>query len=112
MIQDNLKTTTIGMKDYLGFLGEWNKTWHAITADLADYSKRSAEDGTAAFEKLISADSMAQALEIQFIYTRRAQDDYLRQISKICAMYRSFARDLFNPMESAFQKFDNVAAQA
>jgi hypothetical protein len=103
MDQENLTATTIGMKDYLDFLGEWNTNWHAITAELADYSKRSVEDGTVTFEKLVSADSVAQALEIQIIYTKRAQDDYLRQISKIGAMYRSFARDLFNPVETSLR---------
>jgi len=103
MDQDNLKVTTVGMKDFLGLLDEWNKNWHAITAELADYSKRAVEDGTATFEKLVSADSIAQALEIQIIFTRRAQDDYLRQISKIGAMYRSFAKDLFNPVETSLR---------
>ena len=45
--------------------GEWNKGWQAIAAEMTDYTKRSFEEGTATFEKLLSAKSVEQAIEIQ-----------------------------------------------
>ena len=45
--------------------GEVNKGLQAIAAKFADYSKKSFEDGTRAFEQLIGAKSVEQAIEIQ-----------------------------------------------
>ena len=45
--------------------GEWNKGWQAIAAEMTDYTKRSFEESTATFEKLLSAKSVEQAIEIQ-----------------------------------------------
>ena len=33
--------------------GEWNKGWQAIAAEMTDYTKRSFEESTATFEKLL-----------------------------------------------------------
>ena len=52
--------------------GEWSKGWQAIAVEMTDYTKRSFEEGTATFEKLLSAKSMEQAMEIQSGYARRA----------------------------------------
>ena len=45
--------------------GEMNKGFHAIAAEVTDYSKKAFEDGTRAFEPLIGAKSVEQAVEIQ-----------------------------------------------
>lgn len=75
--------------------GAWNEGWQAIADQMADYTKRSFEDGTATFEKLISAKSIDQAIQIQTSYTRRAYDNYLAQMSKMGGLYASFAQDAY-----------------
>ena len=45
--------------------GEMNKGFQAIAAEVTDYSKKAFEDGTRAFEQLIGAKSVEQAVEIQ-----------------------------------------------
>ena len=83
--------------------GEWNKGWQAIAAEMSDYTKRSFEEGTATFEKLLSAKSVEQAMEIQSGYARRAYDGYLHQMSKIGGLYAEWAKEAYKPVEKALQ---------
>ena len=70
---------------------------------MSDYAKRSFEEGTAAFEKLLSAKSMDQAVEIQTSYAKRSYDEYMAQMSKVGALYADFAKDAFKPFEKMLQ---------
>ena len=101
--QDFQKVSKVEMNDYLEAMGEWNKNWQAIATEMTDYTKRSFEDGTATFQKLVSARDMQQVMEIQTSYAKRAYEDYMRQMSKIGAMYQSIAKDAFKPVERAFR---------
>ena len=83
--------------------GDWNKSWQAIAAEMSDYSKRSFEDSTATFEKLLGAKSLEQAFEIQSSFAKRAYDDYMQQLTKIGSMYTSLAKDAYKPVERAIQ---------
>ena len=83
-------------------VGEWNKGWQTIASEMTDYSKRSFEEGTATFEKLLSAKTIEQAFEIQSSYAKRAYDDYMQQMSKIGSLYSDFAKEAYKPVEKAF----------
>jgi len=52
--------------------GEVNKGFQAIAAEITDYSKKAFEDSTRAFEQLIGAKSIEQAIEIQSQYAKKA----------------------------------------
>ncbi len=80
------------------FMGDWNKGLQAIAAEMTDYSKRAFEDSTAVFEKLASAKSLEQAIEIQTSYAKRAYDDYMAQMTKIGTMYSNLAKDTYKPI--------------
>ena len=73
--------------------GEWSKGWQAIAVEMTDYSKRSFEEGTATVEKLLSAKSFEQAVEIQTGYAKRAYDDYMHQVSKLGGLYAELAKE-------------------
>ncbi len=83
--------------------GEWNKGWQAIAAEMTDYTKRSFEEGTATIEKLLSAKSLEQAIEIQTGYAKRAYDEYMHQVSKIGGLYAELAKEAYKPVERALQ---------
>lgn len=83
--------------------GEWNKGWQAISAEMTDYTKRSFEEGTQTLEKLMSAKSLEQAMEIQTSFVKRSYDEYMHQWSKIGGMYAEFAKEAYKPMEKAMQ---------
>ena len=80
-------------------LGELNKGFQAIAARVADYSKRSFEDGTRAWEQLIGVKSVEQAWEIQSQYAKKAFDAYVAHASKLSEMYVDLARNAYRPVE-------------
>jgi hypothetical protein len=84
-------------------IGGWSKGWQAIAAEMTDYTKRSFEEGTATVEKLLSAKSFEQAVEIQTGYAKRAYDDYMHQVSKIGGLYAELAKEAYKPVERAMQ---------
>jgi hypothetical protein len=102
-LQDIQKISQTNVDTVMKIFGDWNKGWQAIAAEMTDYSKRTFEDGTATFEKLVSAKSVEQAVEIQTSFAKRAYDDYMHQLTKIGGMYSSLAKDAYKPVEKAFQ---------
>jgi hypothetical protein len=100
---DMQKLSQTNVDTAMKLFGEWNKGWQAIAAEMSDYTKRSFEEGTAAFEKLIGAKSVEQAVEIQTNYAKRAYDEYMHQMSKIGGMYASLAKEAYKPVERALQ---------
>ena len=84
-------------------MGEWNKNWQTLATEMTDYSKRSFEDGVATFQKLATAKSVPEAMEIQTTYAKSAYENYMRQMTKIGAMYQNLAKDAFKPFERAVQ---------
>jgi hypothetical protein len=101
--QDFQKIGQTNMDGAMRLMGEWNKNWQAIAAEMTDYSKRAFEDGTSTFEKLLAAKSLEQAMEIQTSYAKRAYEDYMHQMTKIGTMYSSFAKEAMKPIERTFQ---------
>ena len=86
-IEDFQKFGQLNVDAAVKMFGEWSKGWQTIAAEMTDYTKRSFEEGTATFEKLLSAKSVEQAMEIQSGYARRAYDGYLHQMSKLGGLY-------------------------
>jgi len=84
--------------------GEVSKGFQAISAQFTDYSKKAFEDGTRAFEQLIAAKSVEQAIEIQSQYAKKACETYIAEMSKLGEMYVAIARDAYKPVEQAFSK--------
>jgi len=92
--QANIETT-------MRLFGEMNKNWQQIAAEVTDYTKRSFEESTATFEKILSAKSVEQALDIQTSYAKRACEEYMAQMSKLGGMYADLAKEAYKPVERA-----------
>lgn len=84
--------------------GEMNKGFQAIAAEVTDYSKKAFEDSTRAFEQLMGAKSIEQAIEIQSTYAKKAYDAYVAEMSKLGEMYAGLAKDAYKPVEAALGK--------
>ena len=84
--------------------GEANKGLQAITAEVADYSKKALEDATRAFQQPLTAKSAEQAFEIQSQYAKKAYDAYIAESSKLGEMWVGLARDAYKPVERAVAK--------
>jgi phasin family protein len=99
--EDFQKLSQTNLDSAAKLFGEWNKGWQAIAAEMSDYTKRSFEESTATFEKLLSAKTLEQALEIQTGFAKRAYDGYMHQMSKLGGMYAELAKEAYKPVEKA-----------
>ena len=83
---------------------EMSKGFEAIRTTMMNYTKKSFEDGTRAFEQLAGAKSIEQAWAIQSQYAQKAFEAYVAQASKIGEMYVELARSAYQPVEQAVAK--------
>ncbi|MFG1403946.1 phasin family protein [Xanthobacter sp. V0B-10] len=81
-----------------------SKSAQAIAVEVADYTKTSFEQGTAALEKLLGAKSLDQAIEIQQSYLKSAYEGAVAQATKLGELYTELAKETYKPFESAFGK--------
>lgn len=100
---DLQKLSQSNMDVTMKMMGDWNKGWQAMAAEMSDYTKRSFEDGTATFEKLLTAKSMEQAMEIQTSYAKRSYEEWMQQMNKLGGMFQNFAKEAYKPAEKFMQ---------
>lgn len=98
--EDFQKLGQSNMDATMKLFGEWSKGWQAIVSEMSDYTKRSFEDGTSTFEKLLSAKSLEQAVDIQSKYVKRSYDEYMHQLARVGSMYAELTKEAYRPMES------------
>jgi len=88
--------------------GAWSKSMQAIAIEVADYSKRSFEQGTAAAEKLIGAKSLDKAFEVQSDYMKNSYEGFVAQASRLGELYADLAKEAYRPFESQLGKVASV----
>lgn len=76
------------------------KSVQAIATEVADYSKKSFEEGTQAFEKLIGAKSVEKAIEVQQAYLKDAYEGFVSNATKIGSLYADLAKETYKPFET------------
>jgi hypothetical protein len=97
-LQDFQKLGQINLEAPMKAFADWQKGLQTIATEMATFSKRSFEDGTQTFEKLLAVKSIDQAVEIQTTYAKRAYEDYMQQLSKLGGMYGEFAKEAAKPL--------------
>ena len=102
-MEDVQKLNQANVDNAMKVWGDFGKSWQAIAAEWTDYTKRSFEDGTQTFEKLLTAKTVEQAFEIQSGYAKRAVEGYVKEVTKIGTMYQDVAKEAVKPMEKLFQ---------
>ena len=85
-------------------VGAWSKSMQAIAIELADYSKKVFEQGTATAEKLVSAKSLDKAFEVQSDYVKNSYEGFVAQATKIGELYADLAKEAYRPLENQFGK--------
>jgi hypothetical protein len=84
--------------------GALSKASQAIATEVADYSKKSFEDGTKVMEKLFGAKSFDKAIEIQADYAKTAYEGFVAQATKIGELYADLAKETYKPFEAYVAK--------
>lgn len=85
-------------------VGVLTKGSQAIAAEVADYSKKSFEESTAALEKLFGVKSLEKAIELQSEYAKTAYEGFVAEATKIGEMYSSLAKESYKPFETIMAK--------
>ncbi|MGA0564881.1 phasin family protein [Ancylobacter sp. VNQ12] len=85
--------------------GTVSKGVQAIAVEVADYSKKSFEEGTATAEKLFGAKTLDKAVEIQSDYFKSAYESFVAQATKIGELYADLAKEAYKPYEGVLGKF-------
>lgn len=88
------------------------KGFQTIAAETTDYSKRTIEDNSAFFERLIGAKSLDNAIQIQSEYAKSAYEGFVAQATKMGELYSNLAKEAFRPWESAISKVQSAATVA
>jgi hypothetical protein len=84
--------------------GVASKGLQAIATEVADFQKKSFEEGTAAFEKLLGAKTLDKAIEAQTEYYKTAYEGFVSKATKIGELYADIAKETYKPIEGAFAK--------
>ena len=102
--EDVQKLSKDNMDATMRSLGALSKVSQTIATELADYSKKSFEDGTKVMERLLGAKSLEKAIEIQADYAKTAYEGFVAQATKIGEMYADLAKESYKPFESYMPK--------
>jgi hypothetical protein len=84
--------------------GALSKASQAIVVEMADYSKKTFEDSTAALEKLFGVKSFDKAIEVQTEFAKTAYEGFVAEASKIGELYSDLAKETYKPFETLMAK--------
>src|ERR1700752_2712974 len=84
--------------------GALSKSVQAIAVEMADYSKKVFEQGTAATEKLIGAKSLEKAIEVKGDYAKTSYESFVPEPTKLGELYADLAKEAYKPFENQFGK--------
>ena len=90
----------IAMKSF----GAVSKGVQAIAVEVADYSKKSFEKGSAATEKLLGAKSLEKAMEIQTDYAKTAYEGFVAGATRIGELCADLTKETYKPFEIYLSK--------
>ena len=95
--KDNLDAT---MKSF----GAMSRSAQAIATEVADYSKKSFEEGSKTVEKLFGAKTFEKAIEIQTEYAKTSYETFIAEATKLGELYVDLAKETYKPFESYIAK--------
>lgn len=86
-----------------------SKGAQAIAVEMADYARKSFEQSTSAFEKLLGARTFDRAIEVQTEFAKTAYEGFVAQATKMGEIYASVAKDTYKPLEGYLSKVTPTA---
>ena len=95
----------VAMKSF----GAVSKGVQAIAVELADYSKKSFEEGSAATEKLLGARTLEKAIEIQTDYAKASYEGFVAGATRIGELYADITKESYKPFESYLGRVNGSA---
>jgi phasin family protein len=102
--EDAQKLGKDGVDATLKSFNATSKGAQAIAIELADYTRKSFEQNTAALEKLLGARTLESAIEVQTEYAKNAYEGFVAQATRIGELYADVAKEAYKPFEGYFTK--------
>jgi hypothetical protein len=90
----------VAMKSF----GVASKGMQAIATEVADFQKKSFEEGSAALEKLLGSKTLDKAFEVQTEFYKSAYEGFVSKATKIGELYADIAKESYKPIEGAVAK--------
>ena len=81
-----------------------SKGVQAIAVEVADYSKKSFEDGSAMLEKLFGVKTFDKAIELHGEFAKTAYEGFVAKASKLGELYADLAKEAYKPYEALIAK--------
>jgi hypothetical protein len=106
-LDDMQKVGKDNMDATLRSFGAVSKSVQAIAVEVADYSKKSFEQSTAAMEKLFGAKSIEKAIEVQSDYVKSTYEGFVAEATKLGELYTELGKESYKPFESYLTKVSN-----
>jgi hypothetical protein len=97
----------VAMKSF----GVASKGMQAIATEVADFQKKSFEEGSAALEKLLGSKTLDKAFEVQTEFYKSAYEGFVSKATKIGELYADIAKESYKPIEGAVAKATAAAKQ-
>lgn len=94
-----------GFEAYVASSTALSKGFQAIAQEAADFSRKSFENGTAAFEKLAGVKSLDKAIEAQQAFAKESYETLVAQMSKMNELYVNTAKEAYKPFEASLAAF-------
>lgn len=77
-----------------------SKTMQTITAEAAEYARKSFESGNAALERLFAAKSFENVVEVQLDYGKQAYEGFIAEATRMTDLCADMAKEAYKPFES------------
>jgi phasin family protein len=91
-----------GFEAYVASSTALTKGMQTIAQETAEFSRKSFEKGTAAFEKMTAVKSLDKALEAQQAFAKESYDAMVAQMTKLNELYIATAKEAYKPFEASF----------
>ncbi len=72
--------------------------------EVADYSKKAVEAGSAQFEKLLGVKTLDKAIELQAEFAKASYEGYVAHATKVGELVTELAKEATKPLETIFAK--------
>ena len=94
-----------GFEAYVASSSALTKGMQAIAQEATEFSRKSFEKSTAAFEKVAAVKSIDKALEAQQAFAKESYDTFMAQMTKFNELYMNTAKEAFKPYEAGMAAF-------
>lgn len=101
-----------GFEAYVASSTAWTKGVQAMAQEAADFSRKSFEKSSAAFEQVSSVKSFDKALEVQQALAKESYETLVAQMTRMNELALATAKEAYKPFEASFAAFGFKAPNA